>query len=146
MIHQPRRRVRSFRSAFTIIEVIVIVTIIGIIAAVIAPRLFARIGQSKQTVAKSNANSLANAMKTFMIDHGKPESGSTIGILFERPSGIDEAKWQPYVDNKDAILDPWGREFVLLIPPQKNVDFDIVSYGADGIPGGTGENADIVVP
>lgn len=137
---------RSLRSAFTIIEVIVIVTIIGIIAAVVAPRLFSRIGQSKQTVAKSNAAALANAMRLFMTDHGKPEAGATIHILLERPSDIDESKWQPYVENKEALVDPWGREFVLVIPPQKNADFDIVSYGKDGNPGGSGEDADIIVP
>lgn len=141
-----RAAIRRARRGFTIIEVIVIVVILGIIAAVIAPRFIGRIGQAKVSTAKTNAGSLAAAMKTFIIDHGKPEAGATINVLWERPSNIPEDQWQPYVDNADALLDPWGHPFVLKIPGERNVDFDIISYGADGQPGGTDENADIVKP
>lgn len=134
------------RRGFTIIEVIVIVVILGVIAALIAPRLFSRVGQSKQAVAAANAASLAGAVKSFMIDHGKPEAGATISILWERPANIPEDRWEPYVDNADVLKDPWDRPFLLVIPGTKNVDFDIVSYGADGQPGGTGEDADIIKP
>lgn len=134
------------RGGFTIIEVIVIVVIIGVIAAVIAPRLIGRIGQSKQSVAASNAASLANAMKMYFLDHGKPDAGATINILWERPSSVAEASWKPYVDSAKALNDPWGRPFVLVIPGTVNFDFDIVSYGADGRPGGADEDADIVKP
>lgn len=139
-------RGRNLRRGFTIIEVIVIVVILGVIAALIAPRLFSRVGQSKQAVANANAASLANSMKTFMIDHGKPEAGASITILWERPANVAEDKWEPYVDNADALKDPWDRPFLLVIPGTKNVDFDIVSYGFDGQPGGTGEDADIIKP
>ncbi|MDX2146252.1 MAG: type II secretion system major pseudopilin GspG [Planctomycetota bacterium] len=142
-----RDRARSTRRpAFTIIEIIVVVIIIGVIAAVIAPRLIGRVGQSKQSVAKVNATSLANAVKSFMLDHGKPETGATINILWERPSSVEESKWEPYVDNADALLDPWGKPYVLLFPGQKNVDFDVISYGRDGQPGGEGEDADVIAP
>lgn len=134
------------RSAFTIIEVIVIVVILGVIAAVIAPRLLGRVAQSKQSVAKSNAASLASSVKLFILDHGNPEPGSSIKILFERPSNVEEAKYKPYVDNIDQLKDPWGRDYVLVMPGQKNVDFDLVSYGADGQPGGADEDADVIVP
>jgi len=130
---------------FSIVEVIVIVVILGIIAAVIAPRIFGRIGQAKESVAKSGVSTLATAMRNYMIDNGLPESGTPIAILWERPSTIDEAAWKgPYVENPDALKDPWGNLYVLVIPPQFNADFDIVSYGADGQPGGEGENADHV--
>lgn len=136
---------RAVRRGFTIIEVIVIVVILGVIAAVIAPRLLSRVGQSKQAVAQSNAASLATAMKLFIADCGMPESGAPITILTERPSNVDESAWKgPYVDNADALKDPWGNLFILVIPGQTNADFDIVSYGKDGQPGGDGENADIV--
>ncbi len=146
---RPSGRARTgpaARRAFTIIEVIVIVVILGVIAAVIAPRLIGRIGQSKQSVAKVNAGTLANNMRLFIADHGKPEPGATINILWERPSTIAEGNYQPYVESADALIDPWGKPFVLKIPGEKNVDFDIVSYGADGQPGGTDENADIIKP
>lgn len=134
------------RRAFTIVEVIVIVVIIGVIATLIAPRLLSRIGQSKQAVAAANAQALANAMKLLAADHGLPESGATISVLWDRPANVAPEAWEPYVDSPDALIDPWGRPFVLLIPGQKNIDFDIVSYGADGQPGGEGENRDIIKP
>lgn len=143
---QMANRGRRARRAFTIIEVIVIVVILGVIAALIAPRLFSRVGQSKQAVANANAASLAGAMRMFLADHGKPEAGASISILWERPATIAEDKWQPYVENADALKDPWDRPFLLVIPGTKNVDFDITSYGADGQPGGTDENADIIKP
>lgn len=138
-----RRRVRR---GFTIIEVIVMVVILGVLAAVIAPRLLSRVGQSKQAVATSNAASLAGAVRLFFADHGKPESGATISILWERPGNVAEDKWDPYVESADALIDPWGRPFVLRVPGEKNFDFDVVSFGADGQPGGSGEDADIVKP
>lgn len=134
---------------FTIIEVIVIVVILGVIAAVIGPRLLGRIGQSKQSVAKANASSLAMQVKGFAADFGMPESGASINILWEKPSNVADTDWAgkgPYVDNAQQLLDPWGNPFVLRIPGEKNVDFDIVSYGADGQAGGEGENADVVAP
>jgi general secretion pathway protein G len=144
-----KRRRAGRRGGFTIVEVLVIVVIIGVIAALIAPRLFQRIGQSKQATAAANASSLASSMNVFILDHGMPPSGSPITVLYERPSWVSEEKWRdtgPYVSNPDALLDPWGNPFILRIPGQKNVDFDIVSYGADGQPGGEGENADVIKP
>lgn len=139
--HWPRTH-----RAFTIIEVIVIVVILGVIAAVIAPRLIGRIGQSKQSVAKANAKSLANQILAFTADHGKLESGATIRVLFERPANVTEGNWNPYVNSADDLKDPWGKEFILVVPGQKNIDFDIVSYGANGQPGGESEDADITAP
>ncbi len=135
----------NIRRAFTIIEVIVIVVILGVLAAVIAPRFLSRIGQSRTSVAKSNAAALSSAMKSYMLDCGTPESGAAIDVLWERPGNIEEGEWKgPYVDNQEALLDPWGRQFLLRVPGEFNVDFDIVSYGADGQPGGEDENADII--
>ena len=131
--------------AFTIIEVIVIVVILGVIAAVIAPRLLSRVGQSKQAVAASNAASISTAMKLYIADCGAPEAGAPITVLVERPSNVEESAWKgPYVDNADALKDPWGNLFVLVIPGQVNADFDIISYGKDGQAGGEGEDADII--
>lgn len=135
---------RGVRAGFTIIEVIVIVVILGILAAVIAPRLLQRIGQSKQSVAQSGAATLASSVQQYMIDCGKPESGATLDILIERPSGVGESSWKgPYLNNRDDLVDPWGHKYVLVIPGVHNVDFDVVSYGEDGQPGGEGDAADI---
>lgn len=135
------------RRGFTIIEVIVIVVILGVIAAVIAPRLIGRIGHSKQSVAKVNAAAIASAFKLYMIDCGKPEPGATLDVLVERPPAVAEDKWQgPYLNNAEELNDPWGRPFQLVLPGQRNADFDVVSYGADGQPGGEGEDADVIKP
>ena len=133
-------------AAFTIIEVIVIVVILGVLAAGIAPRLIHRIGQSKQSVAAANAVSLAMQVKSLSADIGRtPDAGTAIGILWENPG--ESSGWKgPYVNNADELKDPWGNPYVLIIPGRKNVDFDVVSYGADGQPGGEDENADIVKP
>ena len=135
------------RRAFTLIEAIVVILILAVLATVIAPRLIGRVGQAKTSTAQSKAASLATAMKLFMADAGMPPAGSTIMVLWERPSEGDAAAWKgPYVDNRDALNDPWGKLYVLRIPGTKNVDFDIVSFGADGQPGGEGENADVTAP
>ncbi len=135
------------RRAFTIIEVIVIITIIGIIAAVIAPRLISRIGASRTATAKASAASLVTAMRIYLADGGTTESGVTLNVLMDQPSGMTEGAWKgPYMDSKDALLDPWGRPFELVVPGKKNFEFDIVSYGKDGQPGGEGEDVDIIAP
>lgn len=143
-----RRKASTGRRAFTITEIIVVVIIIGVLAAVIAPRLLSRVGESKRSVAASNAQSLATAMKLFIADHGMPDPGSSIEILWQRPGNIEEAAWAgkgPYVDSPEALKDPWGNMYVLVVPGEFNVDFDIKSLGKDGQVGGEGdENRDIV--
>jgi general secretion pathway protein G len=142
-VHADRRR----RRAFTLIEAIVVILILAVLATVIAPRLIGRVGQAKTSTAQSKAASLATAMKLFMTDAGLPPPGSTIMVLWEKPSEVDASAWKgPYVDNRDALNDPWGKPFVLRIPGTKNVDFDVVSFGLDGQPGGEGENEDVVAP
>ncbi len=139
---------RRFRRAFTIIEVLVIVLIVGILATIVATRLIGRVGQARGTAAAANANALGTAVESFWADCGQPSTGAELAsFLMERPSNVDAAKWQgPYLKNQDQLLDPWGRAFMMVMPGVRNADFDIVSYGADGKPGGEGENTDIVKP
>lgn len=137
------RVARGAVRGFTIIEVIVIVVILGVLAALIAPRILNRIGQSKQAVAKANAASLATQVRLYIADNGMPESGATLDILWSKPSNATQWKG-PYVNNADELKDPWGNPFVLRIPGEVNAEFDIVSYGSDGQAGGEDEAADIV--
>lgn len=130
---------------FTIIEVLVIVVIIGVLAAVIAPRLLQRVGQSKQAVARANAESLAKSVSQYALDCGMPEAGASLMILVERPSNVAENVWKgPYVNNRDELRDPWGNDYTLVVPGKINADFDVVSMGSDNASGGEGDAADIV--
>ncbi|MSR44394.1 MAG: prepilin-type N-terminal cleavage/methylation domain-containing protein [Phycisphaerales bacterium] len=135
-------RSRSFdtlhRRAFSLIEVIVAVTIVAIMAAVFVPRLTKFIGSAKDKRAQTEAAQLSQQVKLYMTEAGLsrcPEDFD-LEILTE---GDD-----PYLENKQALLDPWGNSYIIIIPGQVNFDFDLMSYGADGQPGGDGENKDIV--
>lgn len=142
--NQARKRAR--RRGFTIIEVLVIITIMGIIAAVVVPRLFGRIGQSRTAKAESDAASIATTVNTFLIDMGKLPDTGDLRFLREEPSGMSGTWRGPYLSNDEALIDPWGNPYIIRVPGEKNTDFDIVSYGADGQPGGEGEDADVVKP
>ncbi|MBX3403691.1 MAG: type II secretion system major pseudopilin GspG [Phycisphaeraceae bacterium] len=139
---------RATRRAFTLVEIIVVIVILGVLATLIAPRLLNRIGQSKAAVATSNAANLANATRLMLADcGGRMPEGATILALWEKPGGLEEGQWKgPYVDSREQLKDPWGEMFILVVPGRKNIDFDIVSYGADKKPGGDGDDADIVKP
>lgn len=131
---------------FTIIEVIVIVVIIGIIASVIAPRLLGRIGQAKTSAAESGAATLAQQFSLFLSDHDNPSRGTTLDVLWTKPSEVSDEEWEPYVNKPEDLVDPWGNPYVLVIPGELNYDFDVVSYGSDGQPGGEGDAKDIIKP
>jgi len=143
-----KRSTKSGRRAFTLVEIIVVIVILGILATLIAPRILGRISQSKSAVAGSNAAVLASATKLFLADcGGRVPEGATIMALWEKPSGVEEGQWKgPYVDSVDQLKDPWGQLFILVVPGRKNIDFDVVSYGADKSPGGEGDDADITKP
>jgi general secretion pathway protein G len=128
---------------FTLVEFIVVMTIIGILAALIVPRFFGRVGQAKQSVAVSNIAALEAKVLEFSADCGRlPTSSEGVRALVQAPSDAAD-KWHgPYVKEKD-IIDPWGVEYIYRCPGTKNADFDILTYGADGQEGGEGENADV---
>ena len=133
--HATRRRLAR---GFTLLEVIVAVTIIAILAALLVPNVLGFIGSSKVRVSKAGVNALAQQVRLYCADHemSKPDKNLDLAML------LDGTK--PYLNNPGDLLDPWGSPYVLVVPGQVNYDFDIVSYGADGQPGGEGEDADIV--
>lgn len=146
-IMDTRLNPRRAHRAFTLIEIIVVIIIIGVLATLIAPRLIGRVGQAKHATGTSKAAEIASAMKLFMADCGMPPSGSSLDVLMKCPSWADKSAWHgPYFDNAEQLMDPWGKPFILRIPGVRNADFDVVSLGKDGAVGGEGEDADIIKP
>lgn len=140
------RQAISHRAArgFTLIEMIVVVIIIAVLATVIGPSLWSKIGSSKQAVAASNAAAIVTAINLYQADYGTlPEPGN-LSVLCTKSTAADGKP--PTLENCDQLKDPWGKMFMLVVPGKKNNTFDVVSYGGDGQPGGTGENADIIKP
>lgn len=126
---------------FTLLELLVVVVIIGLLAGYVAPRYFAQVGKSEVKVAKAQINALEQALDQYRLDTRRyPSTEQGLEALVTRPVG--EANWSgPYL-KKAVPPDPWGRPYVYRIPGQKG-EFDLYSYGRDGRPGGTAEDADI---
>jgi len=129
---------------FTLLELLVVVAIIGLLVAYVGPRYVSQIGKSEATAARAQIEALAKALDTFRLDTGHyPSAAPGLAALRERPA--NEAKWNgPYLQ-KDIPADPWGKPYVYRMPGTsgKRGDYELLSYGRDGAPGGSGENADI---
>jgi len=126
---------------FTLLELLVVVAIIGLLVGYVAPRYFGQIGKSEVTTAKAQIDALEKALDQYRLDTGRyPTTDLGLNALVQRPQ--DEPKWNgPYL-KKAVPLDPWGKPYLYRAPGEKG-EFDIVSLGKDGQPGGTGESADL---
>ena len=126
---------------FTLLELLVVVVIIGLLAGFVAPRYFGQVGKSELAVAKAQIDALEKALDQYRLDTGHyPSNELGLKALVDRPAS--EPKWAgPYL-RKSVPNDPWGKPYVYKVPGEKG-DFDLVSYGKDGQPGGSGEAADI---
>jgi general secretion pathway protein G len=127
---------------FTLLELLVVIVIIGLLASYVGPKYFAQIGKSEVTVAKAQIEGLAKALDTYRLDMGHyPSTEEGLAALSVRPAD-NASKWNgPYL-NKEAPFDPWGHPYQYRNPGSQG-GIDIISFGKDGLPGGTGENADI---
>jgi general secretion pathway protein G len=126
---------------FTLLELLVVIVIIGLLVGYVAPRYFSQVGKSEVQVAKAQIDGLEKALDQYRLDTRRyPSIEQGLEALTTRPS--NEPNWNgPYL-KKAVPPDPWGRAYIYR-NPGRNGDFDLVSYGRDGKPGGTGEDADI---
>jgi general secretion pathway protein G len=136
-------KLRSRRAGFTLLELLVVIVIIGLLAAYVGPKYFAQLGKSEVTVAKAQMESFEKSLDTYRLDVGRyPTTEEGIGALMTAPPNV-AAKWNgPYL-KKAVPPDPWGNPYQYRSPGAKS-EYEIISTGKDGQPGGTGENADIV--
>ena len=129
-------------SGFTLIELLVVVAIIGLLVGYVAPRYFGQIGKSEVTTAKAQIDALEKALDQYRLDTGHyPAAEAGLAALVSRPA--NEPRWSgPYL-RKAVPLDPWGKAYLYRSPGTQGAEYDLLSYGKDGQPGGTGEDADI---
>ena len=137
--HAARQGIRV--RAFTLLELLVVMVIIGLLAGYVGPKYFGQIGKSEVKVAKAQIDSLEKALDQYRIDTGHyPSTELGLAALMSKPA--NEAKWDgPYL-KKNVPIDPWGRAYEYKFPGEHG-EFDLLSYGKDGQPGGSGEAADI---
>lgn len=128
---------------FTLLELLVVIVIIGLLAAFVAPKYFGQIGRSKSQVTKAQIESFEKGLDQYRIDVGRyPTTEQGLVALFAAPAS--EANWHgPYL-KKGIPSDPWSKAYVYRSPGSEGRDYDIISYGANGTEGGTDEDADIV--
>jgi general secretion pathway protein G len=135
-------RDRKNERGFTLVELLIVMIILGLLAALVAPRMFGKVGKSKQKAAQSQIALFETAIDTYRLDMGNfPSPDQGLMALRVKPEG--DANWDgPYLP-KEIPLDPWGRPYEYRYPGEHG-DYDILSYGADGQPGGEEEDADVV--
>jgi len=127
------------RSGFTLIELIVVIALVAVLAAVVAPNLLGKASDANRKSAAVQIEKISNAVELYRLETGQyPEA---LDDLVTRPAGLE--RWNgPYVRKLSRLQDPWGNSLIIEVPGQ-NGSFDIVSYGGDGRPGGDGDAADI---
>lgn len=129
------------QQGFTLIEIMVVVVILGILAAMVVPKVLDRPDQARATAAKQDVSGLMQALKLYRLDHGTyPSMNQGLNVLVERPADAKNSNWRSYLERLPN--DPWGRPSHYL-NPGANGEVDIFSLGADGQPDGDGVNADI---
>ncbi len=132
------------QAGFTLIELLVVIAILGLLIGLVAPAALQQLGSSRQKVAQQTITRLGSFLEVYRLDVGSyPTSEQGLAVLINRPSGV--RGWNgPYVRGDQGALDPWGNAFVYRSPSQRpGREYDLISLGSDGRPGGQGEAADV---
>ncbi|WP_368045301.1 type II secretion system major pseudopilin GspG [Gilvimarinus algae] len=130
------------QSGFTLVELLVVLAIIGLLAGLVGPRVLNQLAGAKSDTAKVQIRDFEQALEIYSLDIGEfPRTEQGLEALIENPGNV--SGWNgPYLRRNEIPLDPWNREYQYKYPGE-HADFDITSLGADGKPGGDGDNADI---
>jgi general secretion pathway protein G len=142
----PSRSLRQrMQRGFTLVEIMVVVVIIGILGALVVPKLMGRTGESRITAAKVDISTLMQALKLYKLDNQRyPTTEQGLQALIAKPTGGPAANgWKAggYIDKLPK--DPWGNPYQYMFPGVHGSEVDLFSLGADGQPGGTGDDSDI---
>lgn len=142
----PRTACRSNRDSaagFTLLEILVVLVILGLVAAVVAgPQIFKYLGTAKTEAAKVQIERIAGALDLYRLEVGRyPSEEEGLAALIEEPAGV--TTWNgPYLKKKESLVDPWARPFIYAIPGDHG-EYDLYTLGADNAEGGEGEDRDI---
>jgi general secretion pathway protein G len=139
---RPRRALRRGEAGFTLVEMLVVITIIGLIMALVGPRVLNYLTESKVKAARIQIQSFASALDLFYLDAGRfPSSGEGLDALVRPTQGV--AAWNgPYLRGGSVPNDPWGTPYVYRVPGEHG-PYDLISLGSDRQEGGAGSAADI---
>ena len=138
----PRRPARLLQQGFTLIELMVVLVIIGVLAALIVPNVLDRADDARVTAAKTDIANLTQALKLYKLDNQRfPTAEQGLQALVSKPTANPvPANWRPYIDKLPA--DPWNRPYLYMNPGLRG-EVDVLSFGANGQAGGEGKDADI---
>jgi general secretion pathway protein G len=136
------RSSRRGEAGFTLVEILVVITIIGLIMALVAPRVLNYLSEAKVKAARIQIESFASTLDLYYLDTGRyPSTSEGLAALVQRPAGLEG--WNgPYLKGDFVPNDPWGHPYVYRMPGEHGA-YDIISYGSDGQEGGTGTAADV---
>ncbi|HEY7566444.1 MAG TPA: type II secretion system major pseudopilin GspG [Gemmatimonadaceae bacterium] len=141
------RHARRSRRGFTLLELVVVIIVLGLLAAIVAPQILGRVSDARTTSAETQVTLFGTALDNYRLDNGAyPTTEQGLAALREKPTRAPiPTNWRgPYL-RKDVPLDPWGKPYIYRSPGERNVSgYDLSSLGRDGKPGGEGEDKDVI--